>query len=78
MFRLDDEQKLVVANEMNRILLQRLGSWEKIGDLFSGDLMLLDIDTHEPELTRISTEIEQLLSNPIRVRQLTHEASISE
>ncbi|OPE24041.1 hypothetical protein APA91_21615, partial [Pseudomonas aeruginosa] len=46
MFRLDDEQKLVVANEMNRILLQRLGSWEKIGDLFSGDLMLLDIDTH--------------------------------
>ncbi|RRV00173.1 integrase [Stutzerimonas xanthomarina] len=78
MFRLDDEQKMVVANEMNRILLQRLGSWEKIDDLFSGDLMLLDIDTHEPELTRISTEIKQLLSNPNRVRQLTHEASINE
>lgn len=78
MFRLDDEQKLVVANEMNRILLQRLGSWEKIDDLFSGDLMLLDIDTHEPELTRISTEIKQLLSNPNRARQLTHEASIND
>jgi len=78
MFRLDDEQKLVVANEMNRILLQRLGSWEKIDDLFSGDLMLLDIDTHEPELKRISTEIKQLLSNPNRVRQVTHEASINE
>lgn len=38
MYRLDDKQKLVVANEMNRILLQRLGSWEKIDDLFSGDL----------------------------------------
>ncbi|WP_315807593.1 hypothetical protein [Pseudomonas sp. C9-3] len=78
MFRLDDEQKLVVANEMNRILLQRLGSWEKVGDLFSGDRMLLDIDTHEPELTRISTEIVQLLSDPIRVCQLNQEASISE
>ncbi len=78
MYRLDDEQKLVVANEMNRILLQRLGSWEKIDDLFSGDLMLLDIDTHEPELTRISTEIKLLLSNPNSVRQLTHEASINE
>ncbi|HDQ4550063.1 gamma-mobile-trio integrase GmtZ [Pseudomonas aeruginosa] len=78
MFRLDDEQKLVVANEMNRILLQRLGSWEEIDDLFSGDLMLLDIDTHEPELTSISTEIKQLLSDPIRVCQLNHEASISE
>ncbi len=78
MFRLDDEQKLVVANEMNRILLRRLGSWEKIGDLFSGELMLLDIDAHEPELTRISTEIKQLLSNPNSARQLTHEASINE
>ena len=78
MYRLDDEQKLVVANEMNRILLQRLGSWEKIDDLFSGDLMLLDIDTHEPELTRISTEIRQLLSNPNSARQLTREASINE
>jgi len=78
MYRLDDEQKLVVANEMNRILLQRLGSWEKIDDLFSGDLMLLDIDTHEPELTRISTEIRQLLSNPNSARQLTSEASINE
>jgi hypothetical protein len=78
MFRLDDEQKLVVANEMNRILLQRLGSWEKIDDLFSGDLMLLDIDAREPELTRISAEIKQLLSNPNSARQLIHEASINE
>ena len=78
MFRLDDEQKLVVANEMNRILLRRLGSWEKINGLLSGDLMLLDMDTHDPELTSISTEIRQLLSNPIRVRQLTQETSINE
>jgi hypothetical protein len=63
---------------MNRILLQRLGSWEKIDDLFSGDLMLLDIDAHEPELTRISTEIKQLFSNPSSTRHLTHEASINE
>lgn len=40
--------------------------------------MLLDIDAHEPELTRISTEIKQLLSNPNNARQLTHEASIRE
>ncbi|MNR27772.1 hypothetical protein D3C85_1450580 [compost metagenome] len=63
MFRLDDEQKLIVANELNQLLLQRLGSWEKIDSLFSGELMLLDIDTHEPEMTRITTEIKQLFSN---------------
>ncbi|CAN7534757.1 VPA1269 family protein [Pseudomonas sp. LjRoot71] len=79
MFTLDDDQKLVVANEMNRILLQRLGSWKKIDELFSGDLMLLDIDTHELEMTPISTEIKELLSNPDRaLRQLTHEAFINE
>jgi hypothetical protein len=75
MFRLDDEQKLVVANELNRILLQRLGSWERIDDLISGDLMLLDIDAHEPKLSRISMEIQSLLSRSA-TRQLTHEPSI--
>lgn len=75
MFRLDDQQKLVVANELNRILLQRLGSWERIDDLISGDLMLLDIDAHEPKLSRISTEIQSLLSH-CTARQLTHESSI--
>ena len=76
MFRLDEQQKLVVANELNRLLLHRLGSWERIDSLFSGDLMLLDIDTQEPELTPISAEIKQLFVNPNRARQLTHEAAI--
>ena len=76
MFRLDDQQKLVIANELNMLLFQRLGSWERIDSLFSGDLMLLDIDTQEPELTPISTEIKQLFVNPNRARQLTHEAAI--
>jgi hypothetical protein len=75
MFRLDDAQKLVVANELNRILLQRLGSWERIDDLISGDLMLLDIDAYEPKLSCISTEIQSLLSHSA-TRQLTHESSI--
>lgn len=75
MFRLDDNQKLVVANEFNRLLFQRLGSWERIDDLISGDLTLLDIDAHEPELSRISTEIQSLLSHSA-TRQLTHESSI--
>lgn len=61
MFRLTDEQKLIVINELNKLLLERLGSWERIEDLFSGDLMLLDIDAHEPKLTRISMEIQNLL-----------------
>lgn len=77
MFRLTDEQKLVVINELNKLLLQRLGSWEKIDDLFSGDLMLLDIDSHEPKLSRISTEIQNLLSH-VSTRQLAHEALIDE
>lgn len=75
MFKLDDDQKLAVANELNKLLLQRLGSWEKIDSLFSGDLMLLDIDAHEPELTRISIEIKELLSNRCCSHQLRHEAS---
>ena len=61
MFRLDDEQTLVVANELNKFLLQRLGSWERIDNLFSGELMLLDLDADCPELTRLSSEVENLL-----------------
>ncbi|CRM45357.1 Site-specific recombinase XerC [Pseudomonas sp. 24 E 13] len=76
MFKLNSEQKLVVANELNRLLLQRLGSWEKIDELFSGDLMLLDVDANEPELTRVSTEVRQLLSKPNSVRQISHEVSV--
>ena len=76
MYRLDDEQKLVVANELNQLLLHRLGSWEKIDDLISGDLMLLDIDTHEPEMTRISTEIKQILCNPKPARQLARDQEV--
>ncbi|MCY1542275.1 hypothetical protein D9M68_780160 [compost metagenome] len=76
MFRLADEQKLVVINELNRLLLHRLGSWERIDDLFAGDLMLLDIDAHEPKLSRISTEIQHLLSTG--ARQLNHEVSVHE
>lgn len=62
MFRLSDEQKLVVANELNRLLLDRMGSWERIDDLFAGTLMLLDIDAHEPQLAPITAEIQKLLS----------------
>ncbi|WOD12945.1 VPA1269 family protein [Pseudomonas sp. NyZ704] len=75
MFRLTDKQKLAVINELNQLLLQRLGSWEKIDDLFAGDLMLLDIDTHEPKLSRISTDIQSLLTQGA-TRQLNHEAAI--
>lgn len=75
MFRLTDKQKLVVINELNHLLLQRLGSWEKIDDLFAGDLMLLDIDSHEPKLSRISTDIQSLLTQGA-TRQLNHEAAI--
>ncbi|WP_296219093.1 VPA1269 family protein [Pseudomonas sp. UBA2684] len=78
MFRLSHEQTIIVANELNRLLLMRLGSWEKIDDLFSGELMLLDIDTHEPELTRISTEIRQLLSSPNSAHQIFQEIPVYE
>jgi hypothetical protein len=60
MFLLTDDQKVVVANELNQLLLQRLGSWERIDHLFSGELMLLDVDAHSPTLTNISTEIGSL------------------
>ncbi|NWB49869.1 VPA1269 family protein [Pseudomonas gingeri] len=77
MFRLTDEQKLVVANELNMLLFERLGSWERIDDLFSGDLMLLDIDAHEPKLACISTEIQNLLAKGA-TRQLTEKVIIDE
>lgn len=78
MFRLSDEQKLVVTNELNQLLLQRLGSWEKIDDLFAGDLMLLDVDSYEPKLTRISTEIRQLLSRHSGACQISNEVPANE
>jgi hypothetical protein len=78
MFRLDDEQKLIVANEFNKLLYARLGSFEKIDDLMCGDLMLSDMDTFEPTMTRISTEIKQLFSNINHSHQLGREVSIHE
>lgn len=73
MFKLNERQKLVVANELNQLLLQRLGSWEKIDDLFAGDLMLLDVDAHAPELTSISDEVRKLLHSPNRVLNIPKE-----
>ena len=68
---------LGVINELNRLLLQRLGSWERIDDLFAGELMLLDIDAHAPKLSRVSTEIQSLFSH-VATRQLTREVSTNE
>lgn len=62
LFRLNDEQKLVVVNEFNRLLMMRLGSWERIESLFSGDLMLLDIDSHNPELISISEQVKNIFN----------------
>lgn len=76
LFKLEDEQKLVVANELNALLLERLGSWEKIDNLFSGELMLLDFDAHDPELTPVSSEIKMLLSNSNRRHQLNFEEAV--
>jgi hypothetical protein len=61
MFRLSDDQKLVVANELTQLLIRRLGSWDKIDDLFCGDLTLLDLDALEPNLTKVSVQIGLLL-----------------
>ncbi|MNM35969.1 Tyrosine recombinase XerC [compost metagenome] len=77
MFRLTDQQKLVVINELNHLLLSRLGSWERIDDLFSGDLMLLDIDAYKPKMTRISNEIQNILTNGA-TRPLSQERAIHE
>lgn len=62
MFRLTDAQKLIVANELNKLLLQRLGSWERIDDLFSGNIMLLDIDACDPHLEKITIQINNILT----------------
>jgi hypothetical protein len=62
MYRLTDEQKLVTINELNRLLLQRLKSWEDIDNLFSGKLTLLDINAHEPNLIPITDEVLEIFS----------------
>ncbi|MDD2127267.1 VPA1269 family protein [Pseudomonas monteilii] len=63
MFRLTDDQKLSVIKELNKLLLSRLGSWERIDDLFSGDLMLLDVDSHRPDISRVSSDVQNILMN---------------
>lgn len=62
MFRLTDEQKLVVANELTNLLIQRLGSWDRIDELFTGKLMLLDVDAEDPSVECISSQIQKVLS----------------
>lgn len=62
MFKLTDEQTLVVANELTNLLIQRLGSWSRIDDLFTGNLMLLDVGVEEPSLECITAEVRQVLS----------------
>lgn len=77
MFRLTDDQKLKIINELNQLLLSRLGSWERIDDLFSGDLMLLDVDSHRPEITRVSSDVQSILMRASSVipdsRKVDHE-----
>ncbi len=62
MFKLTDPQKIAVANELNKLLLRRLGSWERIDDLFSGNFMLLDIDACDPQLEKISLQVKNILT----------------
>lgn len=64
MFRLTDEQKLVVANELTNLLVQRLGSWDRIDELFTGKLMLLDVDAEEPCAECISSQVQKVLARP--------------
>ncbi|MDT3295942.1 VPA1269 family protein [Shewanella sp. SP2S2-6] len=70
MFKLTDEQKLTAVNELNAFLLARLGSWERIDELMCGELMLLDIDTHTPELKSMTKEIQAILMKMPDVRQI--------
>lgn len=62
MYRLTERQKLTVVQQLNKLLLLRLGSWERIDDLFSGNTMLMDIDAQSIDPVCMSREIQLILS----------------
>ena len=60
MYRLSEKQQLLIGNQITELLKSRIGSWEKIDDLITGDLFLADL--HEDiSLAPLSKSIESIL-----------------
>lgn len=64
MFSLSENQQLILGNQMTRLLLARLKSWEKVQGLFEGRLKISDFDLNEDNmLTPIKQELITLFEN---------------
>lgn len=47
MYTLDKQQQLVIGNQLTRLLISRVKSWERVDSLISGNLSLSDLDDSE-------------------------------
>jgi len=62
MYRLTEEQQLIVGNQLTNLLISRIESWENIDRILAGDLKIDDLnndETLEPLSKSVSTFLEQ-------------------
>jgi len=50
LFKLTEEQQLEVGNQMTKLMLARLKSWDKVSALVDGDLQIVDLIDNEKDL----------------------------
>ena len=72
MYKLTNAQKLAACNQLNSLLMSRLHSWERIDNLISGKLMILDVDEYQAGLTPITSEIKAIFSNYVSLTSGAH------
>ena len=70
LFILSKEQQLLVGNQIFKLLMSRLKSWDKIQSIIDGKLKLIELS----EAEQISkSEIELILHNPLTLIEANHD-----
>ncbi|WP_372378049.1 hypothetical protein ACBZ91_01360 [Vibrio natriegens] len=61
-YKLDDEQSRFIGNQMQQILLSRLGGWGAVDDLVYGTIHLSDLTTtNDKEMVALEHDLKSLL-----------------
>ena len=69
LFTLSKDQQLYAGNQIFRLLMNRLKSWDKVHKVIYGEVKLIELT----EIEQISkTEIELILNNPTPLIETTH------
>jgi len=67
MFTLDKKQQLAIGNQVTKLMLDRLKSWDKVDDLIDGKIYLEDLSPEESitkqELSILFQAKEEFIQN---------------